>query len=66
MAEFFWSLNWIVSKNIVANVVKLKIKFEKAPKIDAKLPKKVLNMLVPVNTMFVKSGLEDYELANPL
>lgn len=37
----------------MTKVVKLKIKLEKAARMDARFPKNVLKILVPVDTMFV-------------
>ena len=41
--------------NMVMKVVKLKIRLEKADRMAARLPKNVLKMLVPVDTMFFMS-----------
>ena len=55
IAECFWLLYCIVSMNIVTKVVRLNMKLEKAPRIAVSFPKNVLKMLVPVDTIFVKS-----------
>jgi hypothetical protein len=47
----------IVNKNVVINVVMLKIEFESRDNTQVKLPKKSLNKFVPVENTLCKSSV---------